>query len=100
MAKTNISMPDALLEEIDRRAAAAQTTRSGFIQEAAAHYLSALDEAAADRARAERLGLAYDKMRRVAEHMPPGTDGTAIIRRFRDQREPWLAAEDARDAER
>ena len=100
MAKTNISMPDGLLAEIDRRAAAAETTRSGFIQEAASHYLTALDEAAAARERAERLGQAYDKMRRVAEHMPPGADGTAIIRRFRDQREPWLADKDATDTER
>ena len=94
MAKTNISMPDGLLEEIDRRAAAAKTTRSGFIQEAASHYLTALDREAARQARAERLGAAYDKMRRVAEQMPPGTDGTALIRRFRDQHEPRLAAED------
>jgi len=100
MAKTNISMPDGLLEEVDRRATAAGTTRSGFIQEAASHYLTALDEEAARQARAVRLGQAYDKMRLVAGRMPPGTDGTALIRQFRDQREPWLAAEDAPDFKR
>lgn len=95
MAKTNISMPDGLLAEVDRRAAEAGTTRSGFIQEASAHYLTALDEEAARQSRAERLSEAYGKMRRVAQRMPPGTDGTALIRRFRDEREPWLTAEHA-----
>lgn len=90
MAKTNISMPDGLLEEIDRRAAEAGTTRSGFIQEAASRYLTALDEESARQARAHRLGQAYEKMRKVAERMPPNTDGTALIRRFRDQHDHWL----------
>ena len=100
MAKINISMPDGMLEDIDRRAARAKATRSGFIQEAAAHYLTALDAQAARTARTERLGQAYDKMRQVAQHMPPGTDGTALIRQFREQQEPWLAAEDAQGTER
>jgi len=100
MAKTNISMPDGLLEEIDRRAAAAKTTRSGFIQDAASHYLTALDEATARTERAERLGHAYEKMRLVSTRMPPGVDGTALIRRFSDAQEPWLAAEVTTDTER
>jgi len=90
VAKTTISVPDALLAEIDRRAADAGTTRSGFVQEAAARYITELDEEQARLARAERIGKALEKMREVAEHMPPGTDGTAIIRHFRDVPEPWL----------
>jgi len=100
MAKTNISMPDGLLEEIDRRAAAAKTTRSGFIQDAASHYLTALDEETARTARSKRLGHAYEKMRRIASQMPPGVDGTALIRRARDAQEPWLSAGDTEDTER
>lgn len=90
MAKTTISVPDSLLAEIDRRAAAAGTTRSGFVQEAAARYITALDEEQARAAREKRIGEAIKKIREVAEHMPPGTDGTAIIRHFRDMPEPWL----------
>ncbi|KAF0207126.1 MAG: hypothetical protein Q8S43_04480 [Actinomycetota bacterium] len=41
-------------------------------------------------ARSERIRAAVVKMREVAEHTPPGTDGTAIIRHFRDAAEPWL----------
>ncbi len=90
MAKTTISVPDALLEDIDRRAAETGTTRSGFVQEAAAHYIAQLDAEQARLERAERIGTAIDKMRETAKHMPKGTDGTAIIRHFRDMPEPWL----------
>ncbi len=91
MAKTTISVPDALLADIDRRVAETGTTRSGFVQEAAARYIAELDEEQARLERAERIGKAIEKMREVAKHMPPGTDGTAIIRHFRDLPEPWLA---------
>ncbi len=90
MAKTTISLPDGMLTDIDRRAAEAGMTRSGFVQEAAAHYITSLEVEQARLARAERIGNAMDKMREVAKHMPPGTDGTAIIRHFRDLPEPWL----------
>lgn len=90
MAKTTISVPDALLEDIDRRAAETGTTRSGFVQEAAAHYIATLDAEQARAERAERIDAAIDKMREAATHMPKGTDGTAIIRRFRDMPEPWM----------
>ena len=33
MSKANISFPEGMLEEVDRRAEAAGITRSGFIQE-------------------------------------------------------------------
>ncbi len=95
MAKINISVPDGLLEEVDERARSAGLTRSGFIQEATAHYLADLDAEVEADARAERIGRAIAKMRKVAEHMPPGTDGTAIIRRFRDAPEPWMNPKDA-----
>lgn len=90
MAKTTVSIPDALLTDIDRRAADAGMTRSGFVQEAAARYITALDEEQARLERAERIGKAIGKMREVARHMPKGTDGTAIIKHFRELPEPWL----------
>lgn len=92
MAKTTISVPDELLAEIDRRATQAGTTRSGFVQEAAARYISTLDAEAARLARAERIGSAVGRMREIAEHMPKGTDGTAVIKRLRELPEPWLVS--------
>ncbi len=92
MAKTTISVPDALLEDIDQRAAETGTTRSGFVQEAAAHYIAQLDAEQARAERAERIEAAIGKMRETATHMPKGTDGTAIIRHFRDLPEPWATS--------
>ena len=47
----------------------------------------------ADLDREERIREAIEKMREVGKHMPPGTDGTAIIRRFRDAPPRWLDEE-------
>ena len=80
-----------MLADIDKRVAETGTTRSGFIQEAAARYITALDYEQARLERSKRIGQAIKKMREVAKSMPPGTDGTAIIRHFRDLPEPWLA---------
>ncbi|MBA4370046.1 MAG: hypothetical protein C0418_00510 [Coriobacteriaceae bacterium] len=90
VAKTTISVPDALLADIDRRAADSGMTRSGFVQEAAARYITTLDEEQTRLEREKRISKAIEGMREIAEHMPPGTDGTAIIRHFRDLPEPWL----------
>lgn len=88
MGKVNISIPDALLEEIDRRADATGTTRSGFVQDAAAHYLTTLDREAARVARAERLGCALQKMRSLAPVV--GAPGSArVIREMRDAPPRW-----------
>jgi hypothetical protein len=61
MAKVLISMPDDLLERIDREAADRHTTRSGLLQEAARRELGWPDPAAMDaalkRGRAALAGL-------------------------------------------
>lgn len=93
MAKVNISLPDGLLDEVDRRAGAADTTRSAFIQEAAARYIASLDRETESAARSERIGAAIAKMRAVSSRVPSGADGTEIIRRFRDVPEPWLGGQ-------
>jgi len=98
MAKTTISVPDSLLDDIDRRAAEAGTTRSGFVQEAAARYIAQLDADKARAVRAERIGTAIEGIRDIAEHMPEGVDGAAIIRRFREAPEPWLPPRDGGDS--
>jgi hypothetical protein len=88
VGKINISVPDGLLEEIDRRAGASGTTRSGFMQDAAAHYLTALDDEAASAARAKRLGKALEKMRSLAPVV--GAPGSArVVRETRDAPPRW-----------
>ncbi|MFA5844565.1 MAG: type II toxin-antitoxin system HicB family antitoxin [Coriobacteriia bacterium] len=88
MGKINISLPDGMLEEIDRRASAAGATRSGFLQDAAGHYLTALDEEAACAARAKRVGHALQKMRSLAPVV--GAPGSAkAIREIRDAPSRW-----------
>ena len=76
MAKVNISLPDGLLDEVDRRAGAADTTRSAFIQEAAARYIASLDRETEYAARSERIGAAIAKMRAVSGRVPPGASGS------------------------
>lgn len=88
MPKINISMPDEVIEEIDRRAEAAGTTRSGFLRDAAAHYGAQLDEAAAARARSQRVLHALEKMRSLAPAVgAPGSD--KVIRELRDAPPRW-----------
>lgn len=94
MAKVNISLPDGLLDEVDRRADAAHTTRSAFLQEAAAHYITSLDQDSERAARSRRIGAAIAKMSEVGSRIPHGADGTETIRRFRDTPEPWLGGAD------
>lgn len=83
MPKINISMPDEVIEEIDRRAQATGTTRSGFLRDATAHYAAELDAEAAAKARSERVMSALEKMRSLAPAVgAPGAD--AVIRELRD----------------
>ena len=94
MGKANISFPDGMLEEIDRRAEASGTTRSGFVQEAAAHYLAELDSATETEARRARIKRAQQRMAELGRDLPPGPDGTTLIRQMRDAVPEWLTARD------
>ncbi|MEA5075717.1 MAG: hypothetical protein VB139_05145 [Coriobacteriia bacterium] len=96
MGKANISFPDGMLEEIDRRAAEVGTTRSGFIQEATATYIARLDQDAEREERRRRIERAMVGMREIGKRMPPGPDGVTILRQMRDALPEWLA-EDERD---
>jgi metal-responsive CopG/Arc/MetJ family transcriptional regulator len=70
MAKPTISIPDGMLEDVDRRAAEAGVSRSAFVQEAIAHYGADLDTAREQDARSKRIGEAMKTMREIARHMP------------------------------
>lgn len=91
MAKINISLPDSLLEEIDRRANASDRTRSGFIQEATARYIAQSDYDRERAERAARIERAKRHMREIGATLPPGPDGVTIIRQMRDAVPEWLA---------
>jgi Arc/MetJ-type ribon-helix-helix transcriptional regulator len=88
MGKINISLPDGLLEEIDKRAGDSGANRSAFMREAAKRYLCALDEEAEQAARSKRLGKAMTKMRSLAPLV--GAPGSAnVIRERRDSAPRW-----------
>jgi metal-responsive CopG/Arc/MetJ family transcriptional regulator len=74
MAKVMISLPDELLEETDRMAAAAGKTRSGFIQ-----------ESLSSRVQADRTSAlaALEDLFSSAE--PRGGDTVAFIKQMREE---------------
>lgn len=84
MAKVNVSLPNELLSQVDEMARDLDRSRSGLVQEATAHYVAHLREQQAERERREGIGRAIKEMRKLAQELPPGTDGTALIRADRD----------------
>ena len=91
MGKANISFPDGMLEDVDRRAEAGGTTRSAFIQEATARYIVELDRNVEQTERAARIERAIVGMRAIGAGLPPGPDGVTLIRQMRDAVPDWLA---------
>jgi metal-responsive CopG/Arc/MetJ family transcriptional regulator len=85
MGKINISLPDELIEEIDRRAG---DNRSAFVREATAHYITSLDEQKEADARAERIGKAIEMMRSIAPEVG-APDSAKVIRDLRDASPRW-----------
>jgi metal-responsive CopG/Arc/MetJ family transcriptional regulator len=83
MAKVNVSLPDELLHEVDSLAEELAKSRSGFVQEAAAHYVAQIRAEQAAARRADEIGSAIAQMRELSEEI--GTfDSTAFIRADRD----------------
>jgi predicted transcriptional regulator len=83
MAKVFISIPDDLLERVDREAQRRSTSRSGFLQEAARRELGWPD--------AEAIDAALERARAALADV--GFESTELIRASRDER-------DARDRRR
>jgi metal-responsive CopG/Arc/MetJ family transcriptional regulator len=75
MAKVMVSLPDELLERIDRRARARQESRSGFLRELAERELDS-------EARRERSGIEA----LLGEPVRLGGDAARLIRRDRRSR--------------
>ena len=84
MAKINISLPDDLLEQVDSIAAERASSRSGFVAEATARYVTALREEREAAERRESIGRAIESARRIGEKFG-AFDATAFIRADRDR---------------
>jgi metal-responsive CopG/Arc/MetJ family transcriptional regulator len=84
MAEVNVLIPDDLLEQVDSIVAELQGSRSGFVQEATAHYVThvrdELDQAQSEKA----IHEARDGMRKLSTLMPSGEDGALLHPRDRD----------------
>jgi metal-responsive CopG/Arc/MetJ family transcriptional regulator len=86
--KVNVSLPEELVAEIDNAAAAAGTTRSGFIAEASARYIVEREAAAAEERRKADIDRAIAHMREVGKKIPRDFDYMKVIREFRE-RDGW-----------
>lgn len=85
-ARITITLPDALLAELDRLAEAEGLSRSGIVREASARYvIGSLDEAAAKRRRegGDRLLALLDEMRKA-----PVLDDRPSLEMLREMRGP------------
>lgn len=83
MAKINVSMPDALLGEVDALADEAHVSRSGFVAKATARYVTELREERAEAERRERIHRAIEGLKRISKGVGE-LDATAAIRWDRD----------------
>lgn len=85
VSKVTISLPDGLLEELDRLAFAGSTTRSAVVKEAAVRYVAAQHSAETTsrrRAQTDRALEALAQLRTLPGR--PGKSGTALLRAIRD----------------
>lgn len=87
MAKINISIPDRLLERVDEIASDLQSSRSGFIAEATAHYVTSIEEERAQAERRRKIDAALGEARRISQAVEP-FDSTAAVRADRDRDAP------------
>lgn len=85
MARINITIPDGLLEEVDRTAESLGTSRSAFLQEAGACYIAQIADEHEREQRTRDIDAAISHARTVAAHVTPGFDAVAQIRRDRER---------------
>lgn len=84
MSKVYISVPEALLSQIDKTAAETGRSRSGFIQEASARYLHDLEADQAEKRRRERMRHALERIRESAP-LDADFDDVTAVRHDRDR---------------
>lgn len=86
MAKVNVYIPDALLEEIDASATAHGVSRSAFVQEAATQYLVVERDEHLLRARrvgCDRAAAIMDEIKSLPDPYPD-VSNLQILRALRD----------------
>jgi len=86
--KVNVSLPPQLVEEIDAAAEHLGLTRSGFIAEASARYVTDVRSLSAEERRRKDIERAIAGFRRIGAKMPQGFDGVMQIRRDRERDTP------------
>lgn len=86
MYKVNVSLPEDLVSEIDITAEGLGMSRSGFIAEASARYLTDLKSFSAEERRRRDIDRALATFRRIGEKLPPGAADEMIdqLRRTRE----------------
>lgn len=85
MARINITIPDGLLEDVDRTAESLGTSRSAFLQEAGACYIARIAEEREREQRTRDIDAAIAHARTVGAHVASGYDAIAQIRQDRER---------------
>lgn len=83
MARVNVFLKDALLDEINEEAKDEGTNRSALIQTALEEYLQAKRKQREEEERRKEMKDASERMDRLAKKLGRW-DAQAIIRKFRD----------------
>lgn len=87
--KVNVSLPPELVEAIDHAAAQQGLTRSGFIAEASARYVTELEALSAEEERKRNIDRAIAHMQQLGKKLPKDFDYVGAIRKMRDERRIW-----------
>lgn len=87
--KVNVSLPHDLVDKIDAAAGEEGLSRSGFIAEASAHYLTAREQARAEEQRRVDIEKAIATFRSAGASIPKDTDFVQMIREQRERRRVW-----------
>jgi len=83
--KVNISFPPELLGEIDSTAEELGMTRSGFVAEAAARYVTDVKNLSAEEQRRKDIERARKMFRRIGKQLPADFDFVGQLREDRDR---------------
>jgi predicted transcriptional regulator len=96
--KFSVSMPDALVAEVDKIASSEGLNRSAVIREATEAYITAHKAATAEQRRGERIGQAIEGFKGIAESWgDDSTSGLQYLDSVRGEGGPGQAAEPKRE---
>ncbi len=87
--KVNVSLPEHLVAEIDEVASELGTSRSGFIAEASARYITDVKNLSAEELRRQKIDRAIASFRRIGAKLPPGAVDEMIAQTRRDRDRGW-----------